>query len=563
MPRHHWQRGRIRVHRAINADEGELPILSTSSTPQPDMNVQQTLHGPSEVNAYHPFESPGFDDYITTTLADFLAPGLTIAVVHGDKTFSRAYGHANLDTKEPMTPRTLFYAGSTTKSFTAAAMSHLVDSNASDYAAITWTSKLADLIRDDFVLQDEHATNHITLTDALSHRTGMPRHDMSWINGDPSAREQVRRLRHLPLHHELRETWEYCNLMFTAVSHAIETLTGAAMGTLLREWFWEPLGMRETFYSIQDALAHAEATDGVTMATGYLYDNSSKSYTSVPHSTIPPANGAGGVISNVLDYTHWIRAFLHPSNPSNPVSPAAIQAMTSPHMLMRPGIQPTQGAAYGLGLETSLYRGQRVVAHEGGINGYMTAMLWLSDLDWGVVMMQNAYSLAMEVIQWKIVDDFLRTPEAERADVARAARGLQAKKLARLANARRELYPDAGAVAAVAPALPLQAYEGTYAHPAYHNLTLSSSPPTERGEEAALGSLALYSASAHYLQVSAVWDHVSGEEWYAHERVGPGSFLADDLKKARFRVGVDGKVRGVEYQAESALDEMAWFERIA
>jgi CubicO group peptidase (beta-lactamase class C family) len=79
-----------------------------------------------------------------------------------------------------MTPRTLFSAGSTTKSFTAAASSKLVYSNESQYKENDCNTRLVDLIRDDFVLQDEYATNHITITDAMSHRTSMPRHDVSW-----------------------------------------------------------------------------------------------------------------------------------------------------------------------------------------------------------------------------------------------------------------------------------------------------------------------------------------------------------------------------------------------
>ncbi|TKA60022.1 hypothetical protein B0A55_10916, partial [Friedmanniomyces simplex] len=269
------------------------------------LNDQQTFHSLHDTAEYDPFSGHGFDEYIKATLNEFLTPGLTIAIIHGNRTFSKAYGYSDLAKKEPMTPRTLFYAGSTTKSFTAATMSKLVDSNDTAYSHIDWSTKMVELIRDDFLLQDEWTTNHVTLTDALSHRSGMPRNDMSWTNGDPSVKEQVRQLRFLPLHNEIRTKFEYCNLMFAAVSHAIETVTGIAIGILLKQRFWEPLGMHATFYSIEDALAYAEEIEDTTVATGYLYDNAAKSHLISPHSAIPPANGAGGVISNVLDYTHW------------------------------------------------------------------------------------------------------------------------------------------------------------------------------------------------------------------------------------------------------------------
>lgn len=61
-------------------------------------------------------------------------------------------------------PSTMFYTGSMTKSFTAAASSLLVDDD-EKYPHIKWTTPLSELIRDDFVLQDEYATLHVTLED--------------------------------------------------------------------------------------------------------------------------------------------------------------------------------------------------------------------------------------------------------------------------------------------------------------------------------------------------------------------------------------------------------------
>ena len=78
-------------------------------------------------------------------------------------------------------------------------------------------------------------------------------------------------MRYLPLHNEVRAQWEYCNLMFIAVSHAVEAITGRTMGALLREWIWDPLGMGETFYDVEDAWALEEESSGeVKMARGYL-----------------------------------------------------------------------------------------------------------------------------------------------------------------------------------------------------------------------------------------------------------------------------------------------------
>ncbi|KXH59769.1 hypothetical protein CSAL01_06418 [Colletotrichum salicis] len=93
----------------------------------------------------------------------------------------RGYGYAVLNST-PVTPHTLYYTGSTTKSFTAAGISLLIDNanaTSSVYPGLIWKTPVSDILSDDFVLSDDWATAHITLEDALSHRTGYPRHDMA------------------------------------------------------------------------------------------------------------------------------------------------------------------------------------------------------------------------------------------------------------------------------------------------------------------------------------------------------------------------------------------------
>lgn len=147
-----------------------------------------------------------------------------------------------------MTTSTLFYCGSTTKSFTAAAMSLLVD-DIEKFPQVEWSTPLSSIIRDDFVLSDAWATKHITIEDALSHRTGYAGHTMGINNSDP--RECTRRLRHLPMSAEPRTLWQYSNYMFTAVGHAIETLTGNGWATSFASVYGSPWGWAILFYDVK------------------------------------------------------------------------------------------------------------------------------------------------------------------------------------------------------------------------------------------------------------------------------------------------------------------------
>jgi CubicO group peptidase (beta-lactamase class C family) len=160
----------------------------------------------------------------------------------------QGYGIATFpDTK--VTPSTLFYGGSTTKAFTAAVMLMLIDDNA-NFSNVQWKTPIIKLIPDDFALSDEYATIHTTIEDALSHRSGFPRHDYA-IGGnydgqEPSLRGMVRAMRHLPLTAEPRTRFQYSNQMYGVASHVIETLTGSWLGDVLNEKIWEPLNMKAT-----------------------------------------------------------------------------------------------------------------------------------------------------------------------------------------------------------------------------------------------------------------------------------------------------------------------------
>ena len=207
----------------------------------------------------------------------------------------------------------------------------------------------------------------------------------------------------------------------------------------------------------------------------------------------------------------------------------------------------------------------------------MTSMVWIPDLDWGVVVMQNTLSLAQQAVMMKAVDDFLGTPESERPDMRAWAKVAQKQREDMLKDGRQILYPDAPAQPKVGLTLPLEEYGGLYHHPAYESLTMSTSPSAmghladdNTQHEQVAGSFStgapplLYGSPSaiSFHNISLTLHHVGGEEWWARLRVGPGTWLEDDVMKVKFEVGVNGKVKGMWAQAETALEDMAWFEKM-
>ena len=311
-----------------------------------------------------------------------------------------------------MTPSTLLYAGSTTKAFTAAVMSLLVEDN-ENYPQVQWNTPIHQLIPEDFVLENEYATSHITIEDALSHRSGMPRHDQAY--GDTASGQKatvkymIQSMRHIPLTAEPRTKYQYCNLMYLVAAQVIETVTGCKIGDLMRDRIWKPLGMASTFSSLGDAKNAVE-----DLAKGYLYSDGK--YQEVEWMELDQCVGAGNVISNVLDYAKWARAIM---DKDTPLPAGGLEELLRPRSIM-PFEEPYTGPRmYALGWRTGVYRGHRFYEHTGGMNAFGAELILFPDIKFSVIALANTAgtsNFAEQTIAFRLIDQKLGVPEKERHD---------------------------------------------------------------------------------------------------------------------------------------------------
>ncbi|CEL04850.1 hypothetical protein ASPCAL05974 [Aspergillus calidoustus] len=490
-----------------------------------------------------------FAKIVKSTLEQWHIEGVSIAVIDGDNTFAEGYGFAALP-DVPTKPDTLFWTGSTTKSFTAAAASLLVD-DTENYPNITWTTPLSDLIRDDFVLQDEYATRHITLEDALSHRTGLPGH-MLTLGREGTVRDVVRSLRHLPMDKEIRSTWQYCNAMFIAVSLAIEVTTGEWLGDFLRKRIWEPLGMNSTFFSLDDARKFAASSDTV-LAQPYAWDEATQQSREVPHCD-GTLSGAGAVISNVLDYAKYIRSLIRQTAP---LSKAGHAALLKPRSFP-PQIIPhlSKQTLYTLGLMTSTYRGETVVFHPGGLDGMTATMIYFPERDWGVAVFANSAGPGRESLAWHLIDEMLQVPQNERIDLYNVVREKRAKVKEYLSKSRERLYPGVSSPGRP-PSLPLSEYMGTFTHSAYPDLIITlisdDDVPTLNAKITGSfhGRLVLKHVTADYF-LAELFETLWGAD--------PAMVI-----KAEFHISPEGKVDrfGAAVDYADMPDTLIWFDKAA
>ena len=322
---------------------------------------------------------------------------------------TQGFGYASLPST-PVTPHTLFFTGSTTKSFTAAGLSLLID-NSSDYASIKWTTPLSTLLREDFVLSDDWATAHITIEDALCHRTGYPRHDMA-IGNDTV--EMIRSLRHLPMSAEPRARFQYNNMMFGAAGHLISKLTGSTLADFFHRHLWAPMGMDETFLNLDDPQLEAS---GLSVADAYWWVNSTGQYVRqlMTAEDVKADDGAGAVLSNVLDYAKYLRVMM---SESGPISKAGHRELKAPRTFTEFERELFVGPrTYALGWMSGIFENEQVFFHTGTVTPYVTFMLMVPSKNYGIVTLANSYSKVRELVTYRILYDLFGVEEDRRRDL--------------------------------------------------------------------------------------------------------------------------------------------------
>ena len=430
------------------------------------------------------------------------------------------------------------------------------------------------------MLPDDYYTSHVTLEDALSHRTGMPRHDLSYGGPNFTIRDAVRSLRHLPLTAEIRTKFQYCNLMYVVVSHAIETITKTWLGDFLFQRIWEPLGMLSTYFSLEDAKT-AVAAGNASLARGYVWANSSQEYFAVPYIDETVASGAGAVISNVLDYAKWLRCMM---TMATPLSKAGHAAVISPRIHSAIPDMPslTGSESYGLGWQLSVYRGEPLMWHGGGLTGFGAVMAYLPHKQWGVAMMGNTGSTSnfvQQILLFNLIDDLLLTPESDRYNWTAYVETALDEMTFLLHHAEDVFYRNAPKGEKALPlSLPLESYTGIYCNLGYRNLTFTVINKNETfspGEFSDRSSEQILHADVQ----DRTWPqtvnlhHVSGEYFIAHGRFAALANTSeefadyvptwDGMFPAEFRIGDDGKVRELGIRIESLMGkEKVWFRKI-
>ena len=467
--------------------------------------------------------------FVVEQLAAWEVPGCAVAAVRGGRVeLAGGWGLRDTAAGLPVTQDTLFAIGSTTKAFTATTVGALVDEG-----LLEWDRPLRDYVPG-VRLHDPFVSDRLTIVDLLSHRSGLPRHDLTWI-GQPgrSRAEIVRSLRFLPLSRDLRQEYQYCNLGYLVAGHVVEALSGVRWEDFARGRLLEPLGMRRTNLSVAEMLADADHAAAYTRRGGAIAE--------VPQRPLPAMAPAGAINSSAADMARWLLAQLAGGelDGATVMSPATAKRQLMPHMLTpdagdMPGL--TQ-YGYGLGWSIGRYRDHRIALHAGGIDGFTTYCVLLPDDDAGVVVLTNSSASLMHlVVACRVVDELLG---AEPVDMFGYLKPRFDAVMAGIGEAKATRRVVSGAP----PARPLSAYAGQYEHPGYGTIAVALDGDALKPS---LGTMDLSLAHRHYETFDLTW-HEMGDQ----PMVFPLTFLA----------GPDGDVNALSVQFEPLVEPLRFDRR--
>lgn len=335
----------------------------------------------------------GVETRIESYLSDWMeregAPGVSIAVVDGDETFSTGLGSRNLQQNQPATPDTLYGIASCSKSFTATAILQLAEDGELD---------VQDPI-DDHLTHDlwEAADPPITIHDLLTHSSGLPGDGSAFLlltrelglsnaTTPLGSMEDLYRFAEESLDERASDSGDsyfYHNTGYTLLGQVIENISGQSYATYVQENILDPLDMTRSTFHEEDVVADENAL------TGYLLTDDGPQPQNFPHDSLIYA--AGGLLSSVSELTSYLRMQLNGGEYQGEqiLTLDSIQKMRQGYVEWDYSLSGSDNE-YGYGWTTKEFMGERVLSHIGDIVVSSAYVGFLPDRELGVALLTNA-----------------------------------------------------------------------------------------------------------------------------------------------------------------------------
>ncbi len=406
----------------------------------------------------------GFDSFIAQAMKDMKVPGVGVAVVQNGKIIlAKGYGFRDVEKQLPVTTKTVFPIASMSKSFTVTTLGTLVDDG-----KVEWDKPVCNYLPG-FRMFDPVATDELTPRDLVTHRSGLPRHDLVWYSSNFTRKELVEKLRYLEPNKTLRQTFQYNNLMFITAGYLAGEIDHTSWEEAVTQRVLNPIGMASTVFSSE------EARKGTDVAQPYRKNYKTEEVKKIAFADWGDIGPAGGINSNIDDLSRYLLFHMNKGsfNGKQLLSANNSAQMQTPQMVIQgtPNYKELGENAYGMGFFISSYRGHKLVEHGGNLDGFALNIAFLPNEQIGVVVLTNLDGTALrDLVPYNVFDRLLgleQTPWVKRF--------LDREKQAKEAELSAENKGFTGQKNGTHPSHDLKDFTGEFSHPAYGLVTIANS----------------------------------------------------------------------------------------
>ena len=330
--------------------------------------------------------SSSIDSLVDRSMKAFDVPGIAVAIVKDGKVIhSKGYGVRSLNTMQKVDENTLFGIASNSKAFTAAALGMLVDEG-----KIKWDDKVRDYVPE-FKLYSPYVSEEFTIRDLLTHRSGLGlgAGDLMFFpdSSDFVLKDILYNLRFLKPVSAFRTKYDYDNNLYIVAGEVVARVSGQSWDDFIEQRIMKPLGMVHSAASFDRLKDKSDVIDGHAPVDGKVQV--------IARSSMKVGHSAGGINSSISDLCKWVMLQLNNGKYGDGkqlFSEEVHAEMWTPQTIIpvySPGPYKTHFASYGLGFFLSDVMGYKQVTHTGGLEGMVTQITMIPELQLGIIVLTN------------------------------------------------------------------------------------------------------------------------------------------------------------------------------
>jgi len=361
--------------------------------------------------------NPGAIAEVDAIFGDFAtreSPGCSLGVIrNGDFIYRRGYGMANLEYDIPLSSRSVYRIGSTSKQFTAMAIALLAESG-----QISLDDPLSK-----YFPEFPGWAKQISIQQLVHHNSGIRDYlDLAYLAGKTEDSDYFSDDWAIALLARQQEgnftpgsEFLYSNSGYLLLAHVVKRATGLSLREFSEKNIFVPLGMNNTHF-------HDDHTHIVKQrASGYAPGNEGFSISMTTLDIV----GDGSIYTTIDDLLLWDRNFYQ--NRLGKGGPALIERLTTAGTLSSgdkmnagDGHSFASGQHYASGLLLENYRGLPMISHGGAFVGYRAEMIRFPEQRFSVAVLCNRSdgaptAKARQVADYFLADVLQSRPEKESA----------------------------------------------------------------------------------------------------------------------------------------------------